>query len=173
MKFDLAYPMGSLRLLRRYLPGLLFVAVCLPDIAARDWEDQNIIGRNKEAPRTTAFPFPDLQSAVTSLVWKSAGDILRKRRATPWVQSLNGRWRFHWAPDPDRRPKDFFRTDFDDSKWPLIPVPSNWQTEGYGTPIYTNARYPHPRNPPYIMTDVPRSFTAYEARNPVGSYRTT
>ncbi len=140
--------------------------------AAPDWENQTIIGRNKEKPRATAFPFPTPTAAVNSLVWTRPRDIRTKRRASPWVRSLNGRWRFHWAPDPAHCPKNFYRPDFDDRAWPLIPVPSNWQTQGFGTPIYTNARYPHPRNPPFIMTPVPKWYTAYKARNPVGAYRT-
>ena len=31
---------------------------------------------------------------------------------------------------------NFFRTDFDDSAWTNFPVPANWETHGYGTPIY-------------------------------------
>ncbi|MCJ7580135.1 MAG: beta-galactosidase, partial [Candidatus Aminicenantes bacterium] len=41
-------------------------------------------------------------------------------------------------------------------------VPSNWQMEGYGIPIYLNHPYPFKKNPPYIQHEY----------NPVGSYRT-
>ena len=32
------------------------------------------------------------------------------------------------------------------SSWKDIPVPSNWEMEGYGTPIYTNITYPFKRD---------------------------
>lgn len=89
----------------------------------------------------------------------------------PFYRDLNGLWKFHWVPTPQQRPRDFFRPDFDDSGWPTLPVPSVWELQGYGTPIYSNVRYPYPRNPPYIMTEVPEEYTAFTERNPVGSYR--
>ncbi|NBC83565.1 MAG: DUF4981 domain-containing protein [Bacteroidetes bacterium] len=59
-----------------------------------------------------------------------------------------------------KRPKKFYKTSYNDTKWDEIEVPSNWQPEGYGTPIYTNIKYPFTANPPLIGKD-----------NPVGSYR--
>ena len=43
---------------------------------------------------------------------------------------------------------------------------------GYGTPIYTNIEYPFVRNRPSVTTEPPKDWTAYESRNPVGSYVT-
>ena len=63
---------------------------------------------------------------------------------------------------PADRPADFWRDGFDDGAWDTIPVPSCWEFEGYGTPIYINVRYPFPANPPFVPHDW----------NPVGSYRT-
>jgi beta-galactosidase len=44
--------------------------------------------------------------------------------------------------------------------------------EGYGTPIYTNITYPFKRDHPRV-TDTPddHSWTAFNQRDPVGSYR--
>ncbi len=118
-----------------------------------DWENPEMIGRNKEAPRATALPFPD---PVTALAAEAAG--------SPWYRSLNGDWSFHWSPNPALRPTEFFRPDFDVRSWSTIPVPANWQLHGHGYPIYTNVRYswddPEPPR-------VPHGF------NPVGSYRRT
>ncbi len=50
--------------------------------------------------------------------------------------------------------------DFDDSDWPEITVPSNWQLQGYDKPIYTNVKYPFVDNPPFVPKD-----------NPTGIYR--
>lgn len=138
-----------------------------------DWENEQVIGIHKEPPRATALPFPDRASAVVPLDSVDALRWAQHRTATPFYQDLNGLWKFHWVKTPSQRPLDFFRTDFDDSGWQTIPVPAVWELQGYGTPIYSNVRYPHPRNPPYILTEVPSYYTSFTERNPVGSYRTT
>ena len=45
-------------------------------------------------------------------------------------------------------PKDFHLAEYNDAEWGSINVPSNWEREGYGKPIYTNINFPFPRNPP-------------------------
>jgi beta-galactosidase len=117
-----------------------------------EWEDPQIVGINKEAAHATMTVFSDEATALS-------GD----RSASPWYQSLNGAWQFSWVPRPALRPVDFYRTDFDASAWKTIPVPSNWQMQGYDFPHYTNINYPFEKNPPYIRHD----------HNPVGSYRRT
>jgi len=54
------------------------------------------------------------------------------------VSTLDGQWKFHYVPNADERPTDFFRTDYDDSGWDSIPVPGNWELNGYGVPVYVN-----------------------------------
>lgn len=75
--------------------------------------------------------------------------------------NLNGTWRFHWTQSPIDAPKGFEAVDFDDSNWSSITVPSNWELNGYGKPIYTNIKYVFPANPPIVPTD----------DNPTGCYR--
>ncbi|MGA5351756.1 glycoside hydrolase family 2 TIM barrel-domain containing protein [Streptomyces thermodiastaticus] len=86
---------------------------------------------------------------------------------SPYYLSLDGSWRFHWSRNADQRPVGFERPDYDDSGWDRIPVPSNWEIEGYPEPIYLNISYPwigyETPDPP----EVPHDF------NPVGSYRRT
>jgi beta-galactosidase len=123
-----------------------------PPQTAPDWENPSVIGINKELPRATAFPFENSDLA-------RAND----REGSAYFRLLNGDWRFHWVRSPGERPQDFYREDFDDSGWGYIPVPSNWEVEGYGVPIYLNQPYEFEKNPPYIHHDY----------NPVGSYRTT
>ena len=96
-----------------------------------DWENPQIIHRNRENPHATIFMYPDIESALEGDRW-----------ASPFFQLLNGDWKFHWVKKPEDRPKDFYSVDFDDSRWETIPVPSNWQIHGYGIPIYTNTDYP-------------------------------
>ena len=52
------------------------------------------------------------------------------RENSKYWQSLDGDWKFHWAPDPDSRPKDFYQTEYDVSSWDAIPVPSSWNIYG-------------------------------------------
>ena len=139
---------------------------------AHDWENEQIIGINKDIPRATGLPFDDVTSAVKAYKMKKAKDALKKWNDSPYHLSLNGMWKFHWVKSPDERPVDFYKNDYDFSGWDEIPVPSNWEMHGYGTPIYTNVRYPHPRQPPIIMGPVRDDFTAAKEPNPVGSYRT-
>ena len=88
------------------------------------------------------------------------------------IVSLDGQWLFHWSRKPEERPADFYREDYDVNQWDKITVPGNWQTQGFGTPIYTNIEYPFQRNRPSVTSEPPKDWTAYENRNPVGSYVT-
>jgi beta-galactosidase len=153
----------------------LIGCLCNVSVAAGrpDWENEQIIAINKEPARATGLSFPDVQSAIRAYSFRTATDALKKWRDCPFYQFLNGQWRFHWVKSPDERPMDFYKTDFDVSGWDSIPVPSNWEIQGYGTPIYTNVRYPHLRRPPMIIGDVPSDFTAAKEPDPVGSYRRT
>ncbi|MDQ2985583.1 MAG: DUF4981 domain-containing protein, partial [Armatimonadota bacterium] len=129
----------------------LFVLMSIPQQPLPDWENPQVIGINKVAPRADSVPFPSLETALRG-----------NRESSPYWKSLNGDWKFNWVGKPADRPEDFYRTDFDDSKWKSIAVPACWEMKGYGIPIYTNIRYPHGANPPFI----PHEY------NPVGSYRT-
>lgn len=116
-----------------------------------DWENPHVFGINKMAPRADSVPFATVEGALRG-----------NRESSPYWKSLNGEWKFNWVGKPADRPIDFYRTDFTDSSWKTIAVPSCWEIKGYGIPIYSNIRYPHGANPPYI----PHEY------NPVGSYRT-
>lgn len=120
---------------------------------AHDWENPAVLGINK-LPYHATLQLPSK--------WKECKEII----------SLDGQWLFHWSPTPETRPTDFYREDYDVSQWAKIMVPGNWQTQGYGTPIYTNIEYPFVRNRPSVTTEPPKDWTAYENRNPVGSYVT-
>jgi beta-galactosidase len=116
-----------------------------------DWEDPRVFGDNKAAAHATLVPYPDEARALEFA-----------RDASPWLHSLNGSWRFHFLPGRFGAPEGFEREGFDDSAWDEISVPSNWQVEGYGTPIYSNIAHPFPPDPPRV----PRE------RNETGLYRT-
>jgi beta-galactosidase len=115
-----------------------------------DWENPAVFQINREPARAAFLPYADDASAI-------ADDYTR----SPWFLTLDGKWKFNWSPTPDERPKDFFKKDFNTTNWKEISVPSNWELNGYGIPIYTNITYPFVKNPPFID----------HADNPVGSYR--
>lgn len=116
----------------------------------RDWEDPSIFNINREAPRASFFSYASEKSALVD-----------NHLGSEFYHSLNGRWLFNWVPVPDERPFYFFKDDYDTRDWDHIDVPSNWETQGYGVPIYVNVKYPHENNPPFIAHD----------NNPVGSYK--
>lgn len=76
--------------------------------------------------------------------------------------SLNGDWRFHFAPTLAVAPLGIELETFDDGAWDTLPVPSSWNFHGYGAPAYTNVQFPFPLDPPF-MPDA----------NPVGDHRRT
>ncbi len=127
---------------------------------APDWENQAIFRIHKEAPHATKMPFSSAEAAVS-----------HQRMDSPWAQSLNGTWRIHWAPTLDQHPTEFYRPDFDVSEWDTIPVPSNVELHGHGTPIYTNITYPFPKNPPSVTDTPEKDWTHLTERHPVSAYR--
>jgi beta-galactosidase len=122
-----------------------------PGTGLNDYENPKALGLNKEEPHATFAPFPRFPY------------LPRVDTKSPWLLSLNGPWKFHWSPKPSERPADFWKTEYDVSGWAEIPVPSDWQFQGYDIPIYVNMTYEFARNPhpPFV----PREH------NPVGSYR--
>ena len=123
-------------------------------------ENPECLGINKEPAHATLMPYANLKEALAA-----------KRSDSSFCRSLNGDWKFNYVPHPDQRPVDFYKTDFDDRAWKEIPVPSCWQLLGYGTPYYRNAGYTFRKDWPHVMSEPPKNFTAYDERNPVGSYR--
>lgn len=109
--------------------------------------NHQIFEENKLPPRATYFGFESAQ-------------ISEKENSQRFL-SLNGDWKFNWVKDPKQRPTTFQHVSFDDSEWKTIPVPANWEVEGYGHPIYLDERYP-------FTTKWPDAPTDY---NPVGTYR--
>jgi len=123
-------------------------------------ENPEITGINKEAYHASLMPYANLVEALAA-----------NRHASSYCRSLNGMWKFNWVSWPQMRPVDFYKPSFDVTSWKEIQVPSNWQIMGYGTPYYRNAGYILKKDFPFVMSMPPKNFTAYEERNPVGSYR--
>lgn len=148
----------------KYLCFLILQTVLANTVFAQinkpDWENLSVLEINRESARAYFIPFATEQQALS-------GDI----NQSPYFQSLNGSWKFHWVARPEERPANFFKTDFNDSGWKTIPVPSNWEMQGYGTPIYVSSGYAFKIDPPRVTSEPKQDYTTYKERNPVGSYR--
>ncbi len=139
-----------------------------------EWESPENLALNKEQPRACFFSFQDTESARKILPENSK-----------FWHSLDGIWKFNWVSEPNSRPKDFYKIDFDVSSWDNIPVPSSWNIYGiqkdgslkYGVPIYVNQPVIFQHKVAVddwkggVMRTPPTHWTTYKYRNEVGSYR--
>lgn len=145
-----------------------FEEVAKPKIKSPYWEDETVFAENKEVGVATYMPYESESAMLADKVYY----------ATPWTtpsnaryQSLNGTWKFNLVPEPEKRPLNFFEDNFNTDNWDNIPVPSNWEMQGYDHPIYANVEYPHSNTPPFIkarpgFNDGGKNYGI----NPVGSY---
>ena len=134
------------------LIGLFLVISCkqepLQEVAEQTYHyNHKKFEENKLAPRATFFASEDRN--------------IDEKENSKRFMSLNGDWKFHWTKDPKQRPTAFQNESFDDSDWTNIPVPANWEVEGFGHAIYLDERYPFTTKWP----EAPKDY------NPVGTYR--
>jgi beta-galactosidase len=115
-------------------------------------ENTSVFELNQEAGHVPLIPYLNADEALKNNRIKGSSYL-----------SLNGTWKFHFAEVPEGTPADFFNENYNDSKWDTIHVPSNWEMQGFGDPIFRNVTTPFPPDPPHI----PREY------NPTGSYRKT
>ena len=75
------------------------------------------------------------------------------RDASANVLSLDGVWKFHLAPHPEKVPAKFWEPGFNTTGWANIQVPGNWELQGFSKPIYTNYIYPFAldKDEPYLQ----------------------
>lgn len=118
-----------------------------------DWENQHVTSINTEKPRAY---FQHYFTKKDAFVYGQASAL---------TKSLNGVWKFKLVPNPAERSLEFYQTGYDVSTWSDIKVPGPWEMQGFGTPIYTNIKYPFETNPPFIKG-------RFDNGNPVGSYTT-
>ena len=78
--------------------------------------------------------------------------------------SLNGLWKFSYAPNYESVIKDFEKPECDCRGWADIRVPAHIQMEGYDAPQYANVQYPWDGREEALPGQIPQRF------NPVASY---
>nr|WP_321453764.1 glycoside hydrolase family 2 TIM barrel-domain containing protein [uncultured Carboxylicivirga sp.] len=138
--------------------GLMLIALTsltLSAFAQKDvWQNPKVNQVNRQPMHTTYFAYESVDAAKEGVKELSSN-----------FMSLNGIWKFNWVKDAWSRPTDYYKTTFDDKSWGTIPVPGNWELNGYGDPIYVNMGYPWRNqaelNPPIVP----------EENNHVGTYR--
>ena len=109
-----------------------------------------VFEENQTRPHAPIAPFEKVENALTN-DWSRS----------PWVISLNGVWKFQWHETPAQASWTFFESGVDVRSWDEIDVPSNWQMQGFGDPMFRNINHPFPADPP----NPPSGY------NPTGSYR--
>jgi beta-galactosidase len=113
-------------------------------------ENTGMFELNQEEGHVPLVPYSTSDEAVKNIKYSSSSFL-----------SLNGTWKFHFANTPDGTPEGFFNESFKDGDWDTIHVPSNWEMQGFGDPLFRNVQTPFPPDPPHV----PKEY------NPTGSYR--
>ena len=147
---------------------LISTSIYAKNTQKNDWENPRMFNQNKEAPHASMMPFSTIDNALT-----------KKHKASVYYKSLNGTWKFNWVRKPTDRPVDFYKPSYDVSQWDDIKVPSNWEVEGYGVPIYCNHQYEFASYKAPVSDEIKFVDKIYPANpgqvphdyNPVGSYR--
>ena len=81
-----------------------------------------------------------------------------------FVLSLNGLWKFAYAPNGKSAIPGFEAMDYDCRPWADIRVPAHIQLEGYDIPHYVNIQYPWDGHEEIAPGQIPTEF------NPAASY---
>ena len=145
--------MSSLRratILSAITAAVLFLLAASPSIVkAQDLpldryiENPAMVAENQEAPHVVLLPAGSAEDARTL-----------EEKNSPFVHVLDGRWDFKWLQNPSLVPEGFYQPDYDTQDWSEIAVPSSWQTQGFGHPMYRNIPQAlHPYDPPRVPDD--------------------
>ena len=126
-----------------------------------DWQNSKALHQGTEKPHATMIACPSKEIAKTIRYAFGA-----EREKSPFYQSLNGQWKYHFSKTQLERVAGFEAVTYDDSKWTTIPVPANVEIEGHGVPIYTNIKYPWGKPTPPVVDPA-------NPYNSVSSYRHT
>lgn len=113
----------------------------------------------KGSPKSKMIFHEDMQSLHIGTLdrhcyfipFSSGQDPFGNREGSDRFELLNGTWNFRYYDSIIDMEDDFISVPFEKK----IPVPSNWQLQGYDRLQYTNVSYPIPYDPPYVPDDIP------------------
>lgn len=101
-----------------------------PEPTWTEWHDLSVNNVNRMPCHTNYFMYETAEEALKGDKTASANYI-----------SLHGAWKFNWVENADQRPTDFYKVDYDDSKWKTMQIPAIWELNGYGDPEYVNVGF--------------------------------
>ncbi len=110
------------------------------------WLNPTVNQQNRQARRANFFAYETQELAAQNDKAKSARFL-----------SMEGAWKFYFAPNHDEAPNGFYKTNYDDSAWADFSLPGLFELNGYGDPTYKNIGYAFSTtfkpNPPYISEE--------------------
>jgi beta-galactosidase len=118
------------------------------------WQNEKINEENREPMHASYYVF-ETQALANKNQWRESKNYL----------DINGAWKFKYVESPSALPKDFEKSNFNDTSWDTFRIPASWDVNGYGYPVYVNTTYDFDYlmapNPPFVPTKY----------NPTGVYR--
>lgn len=118
------------------------------------WQNEKINEENREPMHASYYVFEN-EALAAKNEWRQSKNYL----------DINGAWKFKYVDNPGVLPKDFEKTNFNDTAWDNFRIPASWDVNGYGYPVYVNTTYDFDYlmapNPPFVPTKY----------NPTGVYR--
>ena len=90
------------------------------------YSNPRVVSENTLAPRAFFRPA------------KSIEEALSQPAMTSRMQSLDGQWDFEMVEGKQNIPPRFYTHGYDTGDWHQVSVPSNWQRQGFGLPVYSN-----------------------------------
>ncbi len=104
-----------------------------------------IFEKNKLAPRAYGIPYGDKEALAST-------PYCKERYASDMVEVLSGEWDFKFYTSVRDLPARFDTTKI---RFGRIPVPADWQREGYLPPVYLNCPYEFKTMEPAVPDDMP------------------
>ncbi len=98
-----------------------------------------------EPNRAYYIPYDDVKTAAEGI----------RENSRRFLMLSGCDWKFKYFESYDDIPDMLTYYDAEVSGWDSIPVPSNWQLQGYDKPQYLNTRFPIPTNMPFVPVDNP------------------
>lgn len=140
----------------RIKPGLSLLCFLMVTsfLNGEEWNDATKNEVNRAVMHTDFFAYESKELAQKGIRQKSAN-----------FMSMDGKWKFYWVKDADQRPRNFYKTEFEDAGWNQMSVPGIWELNGYGDPVYMSEGYPWKTQ---FLSDPPNIPIV---NNHVGSYR--